>query len=127
MGGRATAAGRSTEFQEAGAVTRFLGFRVVAAMLGAAALTGLGSTGVFAAGKTAPTSPVTVSISSPASGSTQNASFTASGSSATTARRASISSVQVSVDGGAYLAASGATSWSYAASGLATGSHTLTA
>jgi Bacterial Ig domain/Putative Ig domain/Immunoglobulin domain/Immunoglobulin I-set domain len=67
-----------------------------------------------------------VSISSPANGATVSGTVYVSGTASDTV---SISSVQLSVDNGAYSNASGTTSWSYSlnTASLSNGSHTLTA
>jgi YVTN family beta-propeller protein len=70
-------------------------------------------------------SPPVVSVTSPANGATVSSSTvsitgTASSSSNT------ITSVQVSIDGASYVAATGTTSWSYTANGLAAGIHSIT-
>lgn len=67
-----------------------------------------------------------VTITSPASGVTLSGSVSVSGTASDTV---SISSVQLSVDSGAYSNASGTTSWSYSlnSASLSNGSHTLTA
>ena len=75
---------------------------------------------------TADTTPPSVAISSPASGSTVSGTTNVSGSASD---NASLSSVAVQVDGGAWSAASGTTSWSWSwnTSSLPNGSHTVTA
>lgn len=69
---------------------------------------------------------VSVAISSPANNSTVSGAISVSG---TASDSVSISSVQVSVDNGAYSNASGTTNWSFSlnTSSLSNGSHTLTA
>jgi hypothetical protein len=76
--------------------------------------------------RNADTTPPSVQISSPAAGATLGGTANVSGSASDNVQ---VSSVAVSVDGGAYVAAQGTTSWSYAldTSSLASGSHTLTA
>ena len=71
-------------------------------------------------------SPPDVTVTSPANGASLSSSTvtitgTASSSSNT------ISTVQVSIDGEPYVAATGTTSWSYTATGLANGLHSITA
>jgi uncharacterized repeat protein (TIGR01451 family) len=105
-------------------------WRLAPALLAAIALSLVGPGAALAAkpshsGGTSPdTTPPTVSIASPAGGSTVSASITVSGSAAD---NVSVASVQVSVDNGSYQPASGTTSWSYAASSLGSGAHTITA
>ncbi|MGZ4488008.1 MAG: Ig-like domain-containing protein [Nocardioides sp.] len=72
------------------------------------------------------TTAPTVSVASPTSGSTVAGAFTVSG---TAADATSVAAVQVQVDGGAWQAASGTTSWSLPldTTALANGSHSLTA
>src|SRR5437773_2681444 len=67
-----------------------------------------------------------VAISSPANGATVSGTINVSGTASDTV---SLSSVQLSVDSGAYSNASGTTSWSYSlnSASLPNGSHTLTA
>jgi hypothetical protein len=74
----------------------------------------------------ADTTPPSVQIASPAAGATLGGTVTVSG---TAADDTQVASVAVSVDGGAYAAATGTTSWSYTfdTSALSSGSHTLTA
>lgn len=74
----------------------------------------------------ADTTPPTVAITSPASGATVAGTFAAAG---TAADGIGVARVDVAVDGGSFLQATGTTSWSLAvdASGWAAGSHTLTA
>ena len=69
---------------------------------------------------------VSVAIASPANNATVSGSVTVSGTASDTV---SVSSVQVSVDNGAYSNASGTTNWSYSfnTASLSNGSHTLTA
>src|SRR5690349_2714910 len=69
---------------------------------------------------------VSVAIASPANNATVSGSVTVSGTASDTV---SVSSVQLSVDNGAYSNASGTTSWSYSlnTASLSNGSHTLTA
>ena len=69
---------------------------------------------------------VAVSVSTPANGATVSGTVTVSGTASDTV---SVSSVQVSVDNGAYANASGTTHWSYSlnTASLSNGSHTLTA
>jgi len=70
--------------------------------------------------------PPTVSISNPASGATLSGTTTVSG---VASDGLAITSVQVSVDGGAFTNASGTTSWSFSlnTNSLSNGAHTLTA
>jgi Bacterial Ig domain len=72
------------------------------------------------------TTPPTVSIATPASGSTVSGTVSVSGSASDAV---GVSTVQVSVDGGAYQTAQGTSSWSYSldTTALADGSHTLAA
>ena len=72
------------------------------------------------------TTAPTVSITSPASGATVSGSLTISGSASD---NVSVSSVSISVDGGAWATASGTTAWSFGldTASLGNGSHTLTA
>lgn len=72
----------------------------------------------------ADTTAPTVSISSPTSGSTVNGNVMMTG---TAADDAGVNRVDVQVDGGAWQAASGTSSWSAGAGSLAAGNHTLTA
>src|SRR5439155_21600133 len=67
---------------------------------------------------------VSVAIASPANNATVSGSVTVSGTASDTV---SVSSVQVSVDNGAYSNASGTTNWSYSfnTASLSNGSHTL--
>ena len=69
---------------------------------------------------------VSVAITSPANGATVSGTVTVSGTASDTV---SVSSVQVSIDNGAYSNTSGTTSWSYSlnTASLSNGSHTLTA
>jgi len=69
---------------------------------------------------------LSVNVSSPANGATVSGTVTVSGTASDTV---SVSSVQVSVDNGAYANASGTTHWSYSlnTASLSNGSHTLTA
>jgi hypothetical protein len=70
--------------------------------------------------------PPTVGISVPVAGATVSGSVTISGAAAD---NVGLATVELSVDGGAYKAASGTASWSYSldTTTLANGSHTLTA
>jgi len=70
--------------------------------------------------------PPTVSISSPANGATVSGTVTVSG---VASDGVAISSVQVSVDGGAFANASGTSNWSFAlnTNSLANGAHSLSA
>jgi hypothetical protein len=72
----------------------------------------------------ADTTPPAVQVASPAAGATLSGTATVSGSASD---NAGVASVAVSVDGGAYAAAQGTTSWSYAldTSSLANGAHTI--
>jgi hypothetical protein len=72
------------------------------------------------------TSPPSVSISSPAPSGTVSGTVSVSGSASD---NVSVATVQVSVDGGAYQTAQGASSWSYSLDtmALSNGSHTLAA
>ena len=78
-------------------------------------------------GSTVP-SPPQVAIASPAGGSTVSGTLTVSGT-AQAASGATISKVQVSVDGGTPVLASGTTAWSVGldTTALSNGSHTITA
>jgi hypothetical protein len=69
---------------------------------------------------------VSVAITSPANGATVSGTVAVSGTASDTV---SVSSVQVSLDNGAYSNTSGTTSWSYSlnTAALSNGSHTLTA
>src|SRR5690349_24907997 len=70
--------------------------------------------------------PPTVSISNPANGATVSGTTTVSG---VASDGLAITSVQLSVDGGAFTNASGTTSWSFSlnTNSLSNGAHTLTA
>jgi hypothetical protein len=74
----------------------------------------------------ADTTPPSVAISSPAAGATVRATIGVAG---TASDNVQVASVAVSVDGGAYVAAQGTTSWSFALDTrtLADGTHTVTA
>jgi Bacterial Ig domain len=73
----------------------------------------------------ADTTPPSLRISSPAAGAAVRSTITVSG---TASDNVQVASVAVSVDGGAYVAAQGTTSWSYALDtrALADGAHTVT-
>src|SRR5579872_2719070 len=71
-------------------------------------------------------SPPGVSVTSPANGATiSSSSVTITGTASSSSNI--ITSVQVSIDGTPYVFASGTTSWSYNANGLAVGIHSITA
>lgn len=72
-------------------------------------------------------SPVTVIITAPSNGASVTSSLLISGSASTAAHGASIASVKVSVDSGAYQTAMGTTSWSVSVSNLSGGMHSITA
>jgi hypothetical protein len=72
----------------------------------------------------ADTTRPTVAISTPGNGSSVSSSLAVSG---TASDNKSLSRVDVQVDGGSWNAATGTTSWSATVSGLAAGSHTVTA
>ncbi len=72
-------------------------------------------------------SGLSVSITSPSDGATvitAAGSFTVSG---TASDNTGVDKVEVSIDGGAFAAATGTTSWTFNAAGLSDGSHTITA
>ena len=106
--------------------------RVVAAavaflVFGLAGTASAGKGGGGGGGKPrADTSPPSVAVASPAAGSTVRGTVVVSG---TASDNVQVASVAVSVDGGAYAAAQGTTSWSYSLDtrSLADGSHTVTA
>lgn len=84
------------------------------------------SRSVTVSNSTSDTTAPSVSISSPAASAVVGGSVTVAG---TAADNASVSKVQVQVDGGGWMAASGTTSWSVAwdSTAVRDGSHTLTA
>ncbi|MBI4056070.1 MAG: hypothetical protein HY399_00795 [Elusimicrobia bacterium] len=69
------------------------------------------------------TSP-TIKITSPANGATLSGSFTVSG---TASDNVGVTSVEASIDGGAFAAATGTTNFSFSVPLLANGQHTITA
>lgn len=74
--------------------------------------------------KSTDTTPPAVFVAAPTSGGSSSASFTASGSATD---NKSLNGVYVALDGGAWQAAIGTTSWSLPFSNVTAGSHTLTA
>jgi len=104
--------------------------RLVATAL---AFVAFASAGTASAGKgggggkpRADTSPPSVSIASPAAGATVRGTIGVAG---TASDNVQVASIAVSVDGGAYVAAQGTTSWSFALDtrSLTDGAHTVTA
>ncbi|HVM77365.1 MAG TPA: Ig-like domain-containing protein, partial [Candidatus Paceibacterota bacterium] len=80
----------------------------------------------FASGGGGDTTPPSVAISSPSNNATVSSTITISG---TSSDNVSVSSVAISIDGGAYSNANGTTSWSFSwnTTGVSNGSHTITA
>jgi peptidoglycan hydrolase-like protein with peptidoglycan-binding domain len=72
------------------------------------------------------TTPPTISVASPANNATISGTISVSG---TASDNVSVSSVQISIDGGAYQSAQGTTNWTYSlnTAGLSNGSHTIVA
>src|SRR5207302_737473 len=100
-----------------------IGGFVVASVAGAAPALAAKPSGK---GGTTDTTAPSVSIASPAAGSTVSGTVSVNGASSD---NVSVKSVAIAIDGGAWTAASGTSSWTYswATSGLANGSHTLAA
>lgn len=93
-----------------------------AAMVAAGTISGLS----FNQNAFAVSSPPDATVTSPSNGATvSSGTVTITGTASSSSN--TISTVQVSVDGAPYVTATGTTSWSYTATGLASGLHSITA